>query len=255
MKYKWMVIILITSLSRPLLFAQNPTISNNQAIWGLLLNKLYFTDKLYIENELHWRRAAWGAVPQQFLVRPSINYEFKDAITLSLGYTFFQNDPYGEFPDPIPTQEHNIWEQLQFKHSSGRFTFRHRYRLEQRFTTKVAHDSSDVYHPDGFKFSQRLRYRLTTIFTIKNFEKNKTKLYAVAFDEIFIGLDWNGLFNQNWFLVGLGYSFNQYGDIQIGYMNQILKRNTNLYESNHNLQIIFSYNIYIKPKSKTKTNE
>lgn len=249
MKYIW-IVIFITSFGGQNIFAQTPTVTNNQSLWLSLFNKVYFTKKLYFENELHLRRAKWGAVPQQLLIRPSISYEWNDVVTTTIGYSFYQNDPYGEFPQPIQTQEHHVWEQLQLKHSTGRFTFRHRYRLEQRFVPNVVKDSLDAYYVDGTVFKQRFRYRFLTNFQIKSFEKINAKLYAIAYDEVFIGLDLGDLINQNRFFVGLGYAFNQNGDIQIGYMNQILKKNANLYESNHNLQIIFSYNFHIKKKSK-----
>lgn len=250
MKYIWMV-MLVTSFGGQVLFAQAPAVTNNQSLWLTSFTKVYFTKKFFFDNELHVRRAHWGAVPQQFLFRPSLNYEWNDMIITSLGYSFYQNDPYGEFPQPIQTQEHHIWEQLQLKHSLGRFTFRHRYRLEERFVPNVVKDSTNAYHVDGTTFKLRFRYRFMTNFQIKNFEKSNMKLYAIAYDEVFIGLDLGDLINQNRFFVGMGFAFNKYGDIQIGYMNQILKKNANLYESNHNLQIIFSYNIYIKTKSKT----
>jgi hypothetical protein len=215
-----------------------------------LANKIYFTEQFYFANEFHWRRADWILVPQQVIERPSLNYKIADFVTGSIGYSFILNDPYGEFPSPLPTKEHNIWEQFELKHKIKNLTFKHRYRLEHRFVNRVVTESNQQYHLDGFQFKQRFRYRVTANLVLKKFEKVNSKLFIKAFDEIFLGLSATNLaaqlFNQNWLYIGCGYAFNANGRVELGYMHQVLQRNSTLYEGNNILQLSFSYAFDLK---------
>ncbi|CAA6830262.1 MAG: Unknown protein [uncultured Aureispira sp.] len=233
------------------LLAQKKSLTtHNNAVWMSLTNKIYFTDQFYLANEFNWRRADWILAPQQIIERPSLNYKLADFVTGSIGYSFILNDPYGDFPSPLPTKEHNIWEQFELKHKLKNLSFKHRYRLEHRFVNRVVQETNERYHLDGFQFRQRFRYRMTANLVVKRFKKTNSKLFVKVFDEIFLGLNSNNLaakvFNQNWLYVGLGYAFNAKGQIQLGYMHQVLQRNAALYEGNHILQLSFSYTFDLK---------
>lgn len=243
--------MLFTIVYHTTIFAQTNTITtHNNTVWMSLTNKVYFTDQFYFANEFHWRRADWILAPQQIIERPSLNYKIANFVTGSIGYSFILNDPYGDFPSPLPTKEHNIWEQFELKHKIKNLSFNHRYRLEHRFVNRVVETSNQHYHLEGFQFQQRFRYRVTANLILKKFEKIHSKLFVKAFDEIFLGLHSNNLaaqlFNQNWLYIGLGYAFNSKGRIELGYMHQVLKRNAMLYEGNHILQLSFSYNFDLK---------
>lgn len=245
------IYILFTIVYQSTVFAQkSPLTTHNNTVWMSLATKVYFTDQFYFANEFHWRRADWILAPQQIVERPSLNYKIADFVTGSIGYTFVLNDPYGEFPSPLQTKEHNIWEQFELNHKLKSLTFKHRYRLEHRFVNRVVKDANESYHLEGFQFKQRFRYRVTANLTLRKFEKTNSKLFVKAFDEIFLGLNSNNLaaqlFNQNWLYLGIGYAFNSKGQIQLGYMHQVLYRNAALYEGNHILQLSFSYTFDLK---------
>ena len=245
------IYIAFTILYQHTTWAQHqPTTTHTHSVWASLTNKLFITNHFYLANEFHWRRSNWILAPQQMIERPSLNYKIANFVIGSVGYSFILNDPYGEFPSPLPTKEHNIWEQFELKHKINALRFNHRYRLEHRFVNRVIQDSKEQHHIDGFKFVQRFRYRLTASYTVKVFESTKSKLFVKAFDEIFLGLNSNNLsaklFNQNWLYVGVGYAFNTNGKVELGYMHQVLQRNADLYEGNHIIQLTFSYNIHFK---------
>lgn len=251
MKHTFIYILFITIACNASIFAQNQVIkTHNNAVWMSLNNKIYLTNRLYLANEFNWRRTNWICAPQQIIERPSINYKIADFVTGSIGYSFILNDPYGIFPSPLPTKEHNIWEQFELKHKIKALTFKHRYRLEHRFVNRVVQESNEEYSIKGFKFKQRFRYRLTVTYTLKEFTSIKSKFFIKAFDEIFLGLQSNSLatelFNQNWLYVGIGYAFNHKGKIELGYMHQVLQHNPNLYEGNNILQLGFSYTFDLK---------
>ena len=232
--------------------AQEKTIST-AALWTTLLNKVQIGQHFFLSNELHLRRAEWGLSPQQFLVRPAINYKITNYLCATAGYTFIQNDPYGEHPMLIPNDEHNIWEEFTLSHQHKAFSFSHRYRLEHRFIQNTITDDQGNPITSGYRFTQRFRYRLTSSFTLKTFEKQNS-IFLKLFDELWVNIDDGSLlttgFNQNWFYFGVGYAFNKNCSLEIGYMNQQARVNTDLSEQNHLIQTTFSYNFTIKSKPK-----
>ncbi|WP_264790299.1 DUF2490 domain-containing protein [Aureispira anguillae] len=237
---------------------QTPITTKNQAIWAAVVNKIYFSDKFYLSNEFHLRRANWGLSAEQIIERPALNYDFAKFITGSIGYSFVLNDPYGTIPAPLPTLEHNIWEQIVLKHKLEKLSFKHRYRIEHRFVQRIGQDANQSYYIDGFQFRQRFRYRFTLNYTLKSFKDQQAKLFIQAFDELFLNINspqtTAPIFNQNWIYIGLGYAFNPHGNIQLGYMNQSFQRNASWFENNHNIVLSFSYNIHLKKPLKKPTN-
>lgn len=215
-------------------------------LWFSLVNKANISPKFYIHNELHIRRSQWGRIGQQIIVRPSLNYQITKWVKGSMGYTFVQNYPYQKAALPISAPEHNIWEQFSLNHKLGKLRFLHRYRLEQRWLANMDYDlSKDKYYVKDYRFAQRFRYRLTAIYTIKEF-KNAQRLQAVVFDEIWINIDKNSLgprgFNQNWLYAGLAFRFNKMGSVGLGYMYRTIHNGGIYFEGNHTIQATFAYN-------------
>lgn len=235
--------------------------SQNQAIWASINTQFHLSKQFYIGNEFNLRRVHWGGAPEQVIERPSVNYIAHKFVVLSLGYSFIVNDPYGEFPAPKTTLEHNIWEQIAFKHPLKKWTFTHRYRFEHRWVEQLTASSKQATPTDNFAFRQRLRYRFILKYTLKSFGKNQ-QLYIAFFDELFINLPPFGstilLFNQNWLYGGIGYNFSKTTQIELGYMNQWMQRNEQWFEQNHNIQIVFRYTLpiykwYTKKQAQTNT--
>lgn len=263
MRHLFISMLFVLSISHvPISAQQQVTITPHKALWVTMLNKISFTDHFFFANEFHLRRANLGGIPQQILERPSLNYQLANFVTASVGYSFIQNDPYSIFSPPTPTIEHNVWEQFELKHKIKHLVFKHRYRLEQRFINRVVSiDSSNIHYTDGFQFRHRFRYRLTATYTFKPFKNKSQKLFIHVFDELFLGLSTQGiaarLFNQNWIYLGIGYGFNKYGHIELGYMNQNLQRNSSNFEDNHIIQVTFRYNFDLQnllKKKATNTN-
>lgn len=221
--------------------SQNKTVDNQFTIWMSNVNSYHINPNWYFKSEIHIRRARGFEQWQQFLVRPGINYKLNKTVTFSAGYSYILSYPYGDQPIPIRTPEHNVWEQVGLNHSSEKVKFNHRFRVEHRFAgNRVLNDQSE-YFIDGYGYQQRLRYRFTGKFPLT---KNG-KFFAKWFDELFINLADNFMplgMDQNWLYLGFGFNFTERANIQLGYMNQLIKKgNLNLYESNHTLQFTIGY--------------
>lgn len=217
-------------------------------VWFFMGNKLNISEKWSISNELHIRRTHFLKHWEQLLVRPAVNYKLNKTVDFSIGYSFLQTYPFTSYMKPFPVKEHNVWEQIQLHHKVSIVKFSHRLRFEQRFNEQFAEDTAHQYQEDGYLFSNRIRYR----FTLKiPFAK---KFFFKAFNEIMIRMNKNFRkpdFDRNWLYGGFGYQFSKSGNIQIGYLNQLIKITPDLFQFHPTVVIGMTYNFTIKKDKKT----
>lgn len=146
----------------------------------------------------------------QTLLRSGIGYMLSDRASLWLGYAWIRTS----FPlTTQPFNEDRIWQQLFWTKSINSWTFTSRTRTEQRFMAN----------------NRKTAYRIRQFVKLAIPFKNHPKLYFVNFDELFwhknnfIGRNSKG-FDQNRFFTGLGYQFNSETSVEIGYLNQYIRR-------------------------------
>jgi len=202
--------------------------------WWTKLTSIELNENWSLGTELHVRRSDGLEKWQQFLFRPYFDYHVNEHITASAGYTYIMSYPYREGSINLVIPEHNFWEQITLNHSSGKLKFSHRYRLEHRFIGNVKIEESEA-QIDGNRFTQRFRYRYTLSFPILSSEK----WFIAAFDEIWINMERGILptsLNQNWLHAALGYNLGSVGNLQVGYLNQIIVRGSGELESNATIQ-------------------
>jgi hypothetical protein len=144
------------------------------------------------------------------LIRPALGYALTENLSIWLGYAWIDT----ERPiTPIPFKEERIWQQLLWVKTYTSLTFTNRLRTEQRYLENRPITA----------------YRLRELMKISIPFKQHSKLSFVSSDEIFyhhnnfIGRNGQG-FDQNRFFVGLGYKPNKTLNMEIGYMNQYIKR-------------------------------
>ena len=229
--------------------AQQREISGSQNTWFMLMNEFRFTPKWYLSNEVHIRRADGLKNWQQFLLRPALNYRLNPNLELSAGYSYILTYPYGDQPVAVRVPEHNVWQQLLLRHSVGKLGFMHRYRLEERFVGNIVPEGSG-FVVDGSNYRERFRYRLTASIPLASFGEDK-RLFAAVFDELWVNLDdvfFVDSFNQNWIYAGLGYQFSALGNIQAGYLNQLIRKGDNRFEQNPTISVALFYNFNLGEK-------
>lgn len=222
--------------------AQQREISESQNSWFMLMNEFRLSPKWFISNEVHIRRANGLKDWQQFLLRPALNYRLDPNIELAAGYSYILTYPYGEQPVAVRAPEHNIWQQLLLRHAVGKVGFTHRYRLEERFVGNIE-QVGNTFEVNGSNYRQRFRYRLTANLPLKRFAEYKV-LFVAAFNELWVNLDdilFVNSFNQNWIYAGLGYQFSEVGNIQAGYLDQLISKGGNRYERNPTISVSLFY--------------
>tara|TARA_R110001592_G_scaffold181715_3_gene424544 strand:- start:1004 stop:1759 length:756 start_codon:yes stop_codon:yes gene_type:complete len=245
-KLKYVLLAMIIASSTTKVWSQKKIVDTSFDTWWSNINKFNLNENWYLTSELHFRRANGINDWQQFILRPALNYKLNADVHLALGYSFIKNYPYGSQPIAIMTPENNVWEQVTLKHKTGKLSLSHRYRFEQRFIGKTVYNSTD-FKPviDGTSYAHRFRYRLT--MTLPLIESGK--VFMSGFNEVWINLDDKSVMptslNQNWAYVGFGYKFNSQGKLQLGYMNQLIKKGDGIhYENNHTLQFTIAYEFF-----------
>lgn len=222
---KSLSLILLLVISQ-FVFAQNDRLNDyNNINWLQSANTIRLTGKWSLHLEYQWRRTEGLKSWQQSLLRVGINRQLNESITAHLGYGWIETFPYGDFP--IAAQgtfpEHRIYEQLSFRHPLKKWTFTHRFRVEQRWLGKVkANTDREI---EGWTFLHRFRYQFRSQFEF--WKKEEKQLYAAAADELFIGAGKNlgvNIFDQNRIFLLLGFRFNKYIAIEGGYLNQTLQQ-------------------------------
>jgi len=217
--------------------------AQDERVWDTNTNAwlMYFGDHpvserwgVHLEGQL--RRADAGLTAQQLLLRPAVNYQASGNLLLTAGWAFIQTYRSGGFPPPSRFPEQRFFQQAIVKHGVGKFSVAHRYRLEQRFigSTLPGLDGPEV---QDWRYENRFRYMVRGTVPIAR----RKGLYLAAYEEFFMNFGGNvasNVFDQNRLYGAVGKRMGRAGNIEWGYLNQIVqKRNGRVFAANHTVQI------------------
>lgn len=138
-------------------------------------------------------------------------------------------------------RENRLWEQYQLnkKWNNNKNIIVHRFRLEQRWVEQLSTDNT--------AYQNRFRYLNRNLFHITNLKSSNEEIYAVVQDEVFLTLGNNkinsNIIDQNRFLVGLGFYYNNNIRLELGYMNQFVTSNSTNNMMNHTVSISLIQNL------------
>ena len=184
--------------------------------------------KVSIWTEAQYRLYEVVSNPEQLVLRTGLIYHLQNSASFSAGYAYARTWPFDEsLNNAVTSNENRLWEQFILKNKLWRFDFEHRYRLEQRWVkTEVV------------KYSTRMRYRLLLTLPLTNVHLIPSTLFLATYNEIFLNISGGETFDQNRLYFALGYQFSSKGQVQAGYLFQILRR-----ETLKRLQFAFVYNL------------
>lgn len=241
-------------------YCEAQIISHNNNIWLHGVSKIAFNSKWSFTFEACKRYTEFGKVNQQWFIRPSIDYTTKKNYIVSLGYSYYQTQSYGNpamFFMEIP--EHHGWLQIAHTYSSGKWKIQNRLRNENRFVGVAERriDSSGNINDKivSYSYRNRLRYMFILSRPIIDF-KNDKSLSVLLGNEIFLNIgkiSGKSIMNQNRIIAGLGFSFNSKSQIQIAYIHQNIWNYSNtILENNPTIRISFLNTIKLPIKSKNR---
>lgn len=224
-------------------FAQNDRVNDyNNTNWVQLFGTINLDKKWSLHTEYQWRRTDGLKNWQQSLLRIGVNRKLNENVIVHLGYGWIETFPYGDVPiASVGTfPEHRIYEQISFKQPIKKWTFTHRFRIEQRWLGRVKPATGREI--EAWTYLHRFRYQFKAQYNITQ------KFYLAAADEIFIGAGKNvgvNIFDQNRvFLLG-GFKLNKNISLEGGYFNQTLQQgrrvNNNTIMQRNNGVVISSF--------------
>ena len=229
----------------------------NSHLWISHLGDHKVSDRWGFHTEAHVRQAERGAMPQQLLLRPAINFHLNPEVLFTAGYSYYYNYRYGAYPIGVESWEHQAYQQMQFTARMGKVALQHRFRMEERFIAALKPDaaSESGYTFDQYTYQSRFRIRLMATLPLGAYEKVEPKTWFLsAYDELFLNFGDNArldLMNQNRISALLGYQYNKQGSVQVGYLLQTLQRpgaasGADLVEMNSTLHVILTYNLDLR---------
>ena len=208
------------------LYAQNDRLNDFNCLnWIQSFNTIALNKKWSLHLEYQWRRTSGLKYWQQSLLRIGANYKLNENIVLHGGYAWIETFPYGDYPiaSAGTFPEHRLYQQISFRQPVNRWTFTHRFRIEQRWLGKVQPGTDRKI--EDWTFLYRFRYQFRTQYP---FWSNNDKLfYGAIADEIFIGAGKElgiNIFDQNRIFLLTGFKFNKNFSIEAGYFNQTLQQ-------------------------------
>jgi hypothetical protein len=196
-----------------------------------------------------WRRHNVISRWQQYQLRPGVNWSVNDSVMLTLGYAYTRTYPYGDNPADRAFPEHRIYQQALLRHTVGRVGMSHRYRLEQRFIGEYPDAGQN--RVGAWRRQQRFRYAIkgAVPLTEKRMDGNTT-WYVPISNEFLLNFGANygaSAFDQNRTFGGVGYNFGRRGQLEAGYLYQLLaQRNGRILELNHTLVVSFTSTLRIR---------
>lgn len=213
-----------------------PAVTKLGGNWSTLQGSMELGKGWMIRQELHYRSAGLVADDQQLLIRPSVHYLLSRSFSASAGYTLVYNYDYEGAPRPGTGLEHQIYEDIDLRQTTGKWTFHHRYRFEQRFIKAVRGAVADFRH--------RFRYRFTMSYAFAE-RQNGLKLEAYFFNELFLNLfnDFrtNG-FDRDWTGLGIVYPISTRVDLLAGVQQNWTKRTVD-YELQRALTLMLHWHV------------
>jgi len=195
MRSLFFTICLISSFT---LFSQNS--ASEVGNWFMYNGSHKIAEKWSVKTMAHFRYYQLAKNFQQEIYRLGANYTFHKKLNATIGYSYVTTDVV--FGNPSATIfENRLYEDINYTNFLSKLKLRHRFRFEHRFIKANGMDDTSQW----FRYDLNLNYPIT----------NKWSIYA--FNEIFLNLDQNKRFVQNWTGFGFLHQINQSLKLNIGY--------------------------------------
>ena len=245
--FKKCIVVLLFSL-----VGNAQELRQDQANWFAYVGTYNVSPKWGYHIEAQFRLNDELSRNNQNLFRFGALYNLNSKIALKVGYGLintYQPSLNNYF------NEDRIWEELQYNHkwNANKNVFVNRFRLEQRFVDKIATVDGAV-EKVATNYQNRLRYLNRHTFHLMNFKSGNEELYFVVQDEVFLNLGKNqvntAFFDQNRFLIGIGFNYKNSIKFEVAYMNHLINSATANDAMNHTFSLALFQNLILYKEQK-----
>jgi hypothetical protein len=214
--------------------------------WSSITSNIKVNKYLSFQLEGQFRFAR-AFQPMQFQLRTAAEIHLtKNLSFVPLGYVYTANPLYGKQPAKFVNNEHRLWQQVSFKHHTGRFHFSHRLRLEQRYIQVHMINNGEVVYEGFDYFANRARYRFMMNVPFGKQDMEPKTVFGSFYDEVFVSWGPNTTFHkpdQNRVFLGVGYQVTKDITVTSGFIYQMMiKANGAMQENNLGVQVMLGYN-------------
>lgn len=243
------LVLLTTALLPELTFSQSapaPRQEVTQAIeWFSITSNIKVNKRVSLVAEGQFRFAG-NFQPMQFQFRTAADVQITKSFSIvPLGYVYTWNPVYGKQPNKFVNNEHRLWQQVSFKHHTGRFHFSHRGRLEQRYIQVHQISNGEVVYEGFDYFANRIRYRFMMNVPLGKKEIGPKTFFGSFYNETFFSWGRRVTYDrpdQNRVFIGVGYQVAKNFSVNSGVVYQMLIKSSGaMQENNIGLQMMVGY--------------
>ena len=215
----------------------------NQRVWFAYTGQFKVSEKWGYHIEGQFRMDNELQQSFQNLFRIGGIYYLSNSKTVTGGYALVNT--YSKSFDAY-FKENRLWEQFQYskKWHNEKHIFVNRFRLEQRWVEQLTTVINQV---NTSNYQNRFRYLNRNLFHLTNLKSINGEIYAVLQNEVFLNLGDNEINNklidQNRFLVGLGFNYNNNVRLELGYLNNYINSSTSYDAMNHTVSVSLFQNL------------
>ncbi len=235
--------------------AQQKEVGYDEQLWFGYFNNTRFNERWGLWLDVQFRtKDHFVRDPFQFLVRPGLTYYINDRTRLTGGYAYFLHYPADNHPE-IARPEHRFWQQIQWQTVYRKISTQQTFRFEQRFRQEV--EAPDKLG-SGYDFNYRMRanFQIQVPLSSKRFEQGDLSL--VVGDEIMVNFGKQIVYNyfdQNRFLTGLRYYYQDRNSILFGYQHIFVGLSQKShYRVLHTLRLTLLHNLDLR-KSERRSSD
>lgn len=189
--------------------AQKPA-ENQLGNWYMYNGSHKLSDKFALKTMAHFRYFEVASQFQQEIYRLGINYSLNQKANITLGVSYATADLVYDTAS-INLYEYRIYEDLNLKSNWNKLIIKQRFRLEHRFIHKNIITNITQ---SWIRHDLNLAYKLSK------------KWSTYIFNELFLNLDSNKRFAQNWTGAGFIHQLSKKIKLKIGYFQ--IKSPTNI---------------------------
>lgn len=223
-------------LATPVL-AQRETFTNTNG-WFSWFTDVQLAPQWAIDGDIQIRRSGPYDETAQYLWRVSLRRNLPGNVRVAVGYAGTDTHPYGSLPIAYRAPEHRAFQQLQFGHNAARTSWTHRYRLEQRWSGRVA-DVGGEPEVQNWVRTNRMRYLVRGTLPLQGATLDPNEWFVSLADELFMNWGANiqqNVFDQNRIMLTAGRRLGSRHRLEVGYMDHLVERpNGRQLERNHTI--------------------